>query len=289
MEAIVITTSKKMTGPIFILIASLLWSFSGVGVKYIPWNPLTIIFVRGVIAAITIACIRRQWRIKFTLPTVGAALCIITTSVLFVVANQFTTAANVIVLQYTAPIYVLLISIIRSKMKPRRIDVITIALTLCGIMLFFISDLGQGALLGNILALLAGLVMSGIFIFSEMPGANTWDSILLGCGLSVLFFPALFFEPQLISAGPSPWVVAILLGVFQLGIAYCFFAKGMQSTGAVSSSIICGVEPILNPIWVFLLLGERPGMLALIGAAVVIVTICGYNVVSARQAAKACP
>jgi len=274
---------KNMLGPLFILIASVLWSFSGVGVRFMPWGSFAIISVRGLFAALTIAIIQRQWKVKLTLPTVGAALCIVATSTLFVTANQLTTAANAIVLQYTAPIYVLIISIIVTKMKPRRADIITIVLALLGISLFFIDHLGRGALIGDMLALLSGLTMAGIFFLSGMPGANPRDTVFLGCALSALLLPALFFEPQVIYAGPIPWVVVILLGIFQLGLAYCFFAKGIKLTGPVTASIICAAEPILNPIWVLLLTGETPGMLSIIGAVVVIGTICWYNAVTAKQ------
>ena len=269
-------------GPVYIMLATLLWSFAGVAAKYIPWHPLSIACVRGTVAAITIGCVRRRWRVTLTRSTVLAALCMNATTVLFMFSNKMTTAANAIIFQYTAPVYVIIGSILVLKMKARPVDIVTVVLTFGGISLFFLDHLGHGKLLGDLLALASGVTFAGVFFFNSMPDANPQDASFLGCALTALLFPALFFDPMLAS-GPVPWVVAILLGIFQLGFAYFFFAKGVQQTGAVTSSIICTAEPILNPIWVFLVVGELPGPLALVGAAVVVASICFYNIMNARR------
>ena len=274
---------KKIIGPMYVMLAALFWSFAGLGVKYIPWHPLSISCVRGTVAAITIACIRKQWRPTFTRTTLWAALCMFATTILFMFANKLTSAANAIVLQYTAPVYVLIATAIVNKTKLRPIDLLTVVFTLVGIVLFFLDHLGKGALLGDILALLSGLTFAGVFFFNSRPTTHPQDASFIGCGMSIVLLPMLFTDKQVVSSGVMPWVVVILLGIFQLGLAYLFFAKGVQKTGAITAVVISAAEPILNPIWVFLVMREQPGTLSLIGGMIVIATICFYNLCNAKQ------
>ena len=272
--------SYKNLGPLYILIAALLWSLAGLGIKYIAWHPLSIACVRGTFAALTIIVLRRKAVMKLTRATIITALCMNATIIMFMFANKLTTAANAVVLQYTAPVYVIIFSMIILKTRPRLLEIVAVLMIFGGIALFFIDHFSKGVLLGDILALLSGVTFSGVFFFNTLPDANPSDASVLGCSMLAVLIPFLFFDPQVANGGAFPWIVAISLGVFQFGIAYYFFSKGIQSTGAVASSIICTLEPIFNPIWVFLALGEKPGNLSIIGAVIVIATVCLYNVVN---------
>ena len=274
---------KQMAGPAYVMLGALLWSFAGLAVKFIPWHPLSIACVRGVTAAITIALVRRKWRPKLNKATAWASVCMLATTILFMFANKLTSAANAIVLQYTAPVYVLLASALIRKTRLRLVDILTVIFTIVGVVLFFVDRLGEGALLGNSVALVSGMTFAGVFFFNSDPSASPEDASFIGCGLSIFLVPMLFFDPQVSAGGWTPWVAVILLGVIQLGLGYYFFSKGVQQTGAVTAVIISAAEPILNPVWVFLVLRERPGILSIIGGIVVIVTICGYNMLGARQ------
>ena len=106
----------------------------------------------------------------------------------------------------------------------------------------------------------------------------------LGCLMSILLLPFLINDPAVWDFDKVEWTAVILMGIFQLGMSYMVFSIGIRTTSALSASIICTIEPILNPIWVFLLIGERPNALALVGACVVIVTIAFYNVITVRKA-----
>lgn len=280
---VALSMDRKKSGAIYIMLAAVLWSFGGLGAKFIPWNPLSIACVRGAVAAITIACIRRSWRVTLNRATLLAALCMTATTVLFMTSNKLTTAANAIVFQYTAPVYVIVASILLLKVRPRPVEIITVLVTFGGISLFFIDHLGHGRIVGDLVALLSGVSFAGVFFFNSLPEANPQEASYLGCLLSALLAPVLFFDPQVTAGGVLPWAVVILLGILQLGVAYFLFAKGVQDTGAVTSSIICSAEPILNPIWVFLVVGEMPGVLSIIGAAIVVATICFYNIMTAKR------
>ena len=252
-------------------------------IKSIPWNPLSIVCLRGLTAALTLTLLRRGWRVPITRTTLPAAVCMFLTAVLFISATKLTTAANAAVLQYTAPIYVILFTFIFLKKKSRPLDIITVVITFGGISLFFIDRIQFGSLLGDGLALLCGMTLAGVFYFNGLPESRPLDSVYLGCMLSVILLPVLFFDPQLIAGGPLPWLMLGLLGVFQFGLGYFFFSKGIKQTGAVTASIIGMAEPIFNPVWVFLVIGELPGFLAIVGAVIVITMICYYNIATSAR------
>jgi drug/metabolite transporter (DMT)-like permease len=279
-------TDSKNRGPLFVFIAAVAWSFAGICSKFIPLNALSIACIRGLVAAVTIGIYTKQWIFKPTPAVLLGAFSTVITSVLFMVANKMTTAANAIVLQYTAPAFVILLFAIFFKIKPKSLDIITILITMAGISLFFIDHLGHGALLGDLLSVLSGLTFSFVFFANRLPGANPMQASYLGCLLHGLLIPFLFFDSSLRSADAEILLALVAAGIFQLGMGYIFFSKGIKTTSAVSSSIIAMIEPILNPVWVFLFMGERPGALAILGACIVIVTIAVYNVISILQKKK---
>lgn len=275
--------TNKNNGPYFVFAAAVLWSFAGICSKFIPWGPISIACLRGVIAAITIGCFTGQWFFKPSRAVLLAGIATAATSILFMIANKMTTAANAIVLQYTAPAFVIILTALFNKTRPRLLDIITVLLTLCGISLSVIEHLGNGAILGDLISVVSGVTFSLVFFANRLPGANAMQASYLGCLLHGVFLPFLFFDKGLRSFDPSAWLVILAAGVIQLGLAYILFSKGIKTTSAVSSSIIAMVEPILNPVWVFLFMGERPGTMAIVGAGIVIVTIVAYNVISVRQ------
>ena len=280
---------RSKLGPVYIFIAAVLWSLGGLGTKFIPWHPLSIAAVRGTSAVSILLFMKRGEKIRFTRSTVLTALCMFLTTVLFMFSNKMTTAANAIVLQYLAPVYVLIGVMIVQKKRPKGLDILTIGLTFIGILLFFVDHMGSGKLLGDSLSILSGLTFAGVFFLSDMPDANPHDASVIGCGLSILLLPVLFFDPVVRTSGAIPWVTVIALGVVQLGMGYYFFGKGIVSTGPIPAAIISIVEPILNPIWVFLFLDERPGTLSILGACIVMITISFYNIfpqVAARKKAN---
>lgn len=277
---------NRNKGPLFIFAAAVLWSFAGICSKFIPWGALSIACIRGLIAAATIGIVTKKWFFKPTTAVVLGAFSTAATSILFMMANKITTAANAIVLQYTAPAFVIILSALFLKIRPKRLEIMTVLITLSGISLFFIEHLGHGAILGDLLAVLSGLTFSLVFFVNRLPGANAMQASYLGFLLHGLLFPFMFFDRSLRTFELSVLLVMLAAGVFQLGMAYILFSKGIKTTSPVSASIIAMIEPILNPVWVFLLMGERPGALAITGAGVVIVTIAVYNIILVRQQKK---
>jgi drug/metabolite transporter (DMT)-like permease len=206
------------------------------------------------------------------------------TVTLFVVANKLTTAANAILLQYTAPVYVALFGAWFLGERPRRADWLTLAVVLGGMVLFFLEDLTAENLWGNVAALGSGMGFAWMALFlRKQKEGSTSESVILGNLLA-----ALIGLPFIVSAPPHPGDVLelLLLGVVQVGLPYALFARAIRGVTALESMLIPTVEPVLNPLWVLLLIGEVPGPLPLIGGAVILgaVTLRGLLPVLERRA-----
>ena len=200
---------------------------------------------------------------------------------LFSIANKLTTAANTIVLQFTAPIFVMLITLLVFRRRPSRLDVITCAVVFGGVVFFFIDSLEVGGGLGNLLALLSGLAYAGVFLLNDLPDSDAISSVFWGDVLSALTgLPFLVKETDF---SPTAITSLLVLGVFQVAVAYILLTIGLQTTPPVTASLVSGIEPVLNPILVAVFYGEQMGPMAIVGAAIVISGVVIYNVCRARQ------
>lgn len=276
--------NKRNFGPLYIVFAAIFWSFGGLLGKLIPWSGLTIAALRGVIAALTIAIYRRSFHFKFNKPILLAGLSLTITTVLFMLANKMTSAANAIVLQYTSPVFIILLTLLIYKQKPRKRDLFAIIGVLIGISIFFFDQFKSGQYLGDLIALASGLSFAAVFFANKLPNASPIDATYLGNLLSLFILPFILFDQSFIqNQSPTIWLLIILMGVFQLGFGYIFFSLGIKQTPATTSSIIATLEPILNPIWVFLFLREVPSTLALLGGFIVLITVSVYNTIVTRE------
>jgi drug/metabolite transporter (DMT)-like permease len=264
--------------------AAFFWSLGGVLNKLIPWSGLTIAALRSLIAAITIGIVRKSFRVRWTRSTVLAGLFILLTTVLYMIANKLTSAANAIVLQYTTPLHIIVLSLVVFKQKPRKRDLMAIAGVALGIALFFADQLGSGRLWGDVLALGSGMTFAGVFFANKLEGASPVDAAFLGNALGIVLLPFLLFDPLFwANQGPYPWITILVMGIFQQSLGYLLFSKGIKMTSATTSAIIATLEPILNPIWVFLVIGESPSPLALLGGAIVLATVLIYNTIVTKE------
>lgn len=271
-------------GPLLIMFTAILWSFAGLLIKFIPWDAMTIVGMRSAIATLVMMIYMRRVHITFSRPVILGALSMSATTILFVFANKLTTAANAIVLQYTAPIFVVLISIIFFKKRARALDIISTLVVFAGMGLFFFDHLKADAMLGNILACVSGITFAGVFLMNKAPGAKPEESVLLGHLINTA--AGLPFAATHITFEPAAWGAIALLGIFQLGLAYVLFTIGIKRTPPITASLIATLEPLLNPIWVLLNTGEAPGIWALIGGVIVIVTVVIYNIGDTRQSRR---
>ena len=269
--------NKKRTGIAAMLGASLCFSVGGLLIKIIPWNPLVINGVRNLIACCVIGLfiILTKHRLKFNLTVMAGALCMAGVTTCYTIANKLTTAGNTIVLQYTAPVWIMILMYLFFGKRPGRTELVTIVIVLAGIICFFFEGLSTGKVAGDVFALLSGIFYAGVFMLNQFERGDALSSIFFGqlmCG--VLMTPMIVRETQF---SPSILAAVFLLGSVQVGLAYILFSIGTKYTDPVTASVINAIEPVLNPILVAVFYGERLGRLSVIGAVVVITGILFYN------------
>lgn len=269
--------NKKRTGIAAMLGASLCFSVGGLLIKIIPWNPLVINGVRNLIACCVIGLfiILTKHRLKFNLTVMAGALCMAGVTTCYTIANKLTTAGNTIVLQYTAPVWIMILMYLFFGKRPGRTELVTIVIVLAGIICFFFEGLSTGKVAGDVFALLSGIFYAGVFMLNQFEKGDALSSIFFGqlmCG--VLMTPMIVRETQF---SPSILAAVFLLGSVQVGLAYILFSIGTKYTDPVTASVINAIEPVLNPILVAVFYGERLGRLSVIGAVVVIAGILFYN------------
>lgn len=275
--------SRENRGTLYVFLAALLYSIGGLCIKVIPWNGMSINGGRTAIALVVIG--GYLWWVKHPLRwnrwVALGAVSVFGCNALFSIANKLTTAANTIVLQFTAPIFVMLITLLVFRRRPSRLDVITCAVVFGGVVFFFIDSLEVGGGLGNLLALLSGLAYAGVFLLNDLPDSDAISSVFWGDVLSALTgLPFLVKETDF---SPTAITSLLVLGVFQVAVAYILLTIGLQTTPPVTASLVSGIEPVLNPILVAVFYGEQMGPMAIIGAAIVISGVVIYNVCRARQ------
>jgi drug/metabolite transporter (DMT)-like permease len=265
-----------------LLIASVFWSLGGLLIKGVEWSALAIAATRSAIAAATIVAFMRG-RLHFTWSRwqVGAAIAYAGTVLLFVLATKLTTAANAILLQYTAPIYIALAAPWFLGEPSRRRDWIAIVVTLAGMSLFFFDQLSARGMTGNVVAIASGVAFAALtLLVRRQKDGSVVESIVLGnviaavCGLPFVHAP--FPDAR-------GWALLAALGVVQLGISYILYAAAMKHATAMEAALVPMLEPVLNPVWVLLVRGERPGPYALVGGLVVLGVVAVRTVVAVRE------
>jgi drug/metabolite transporter (DMT)-like permease len=272
---------KRHRAIIFLLVAATLWSSGGLLIKLVSWNPVAIAGLRSLIAALVLLVFFRNSRLSWSFSQMGGAIAYAVTVTLFVVATKLTTAANAILLQYTAPVYIGLLGAWFLGESTQWFDWITIFVIIGGMTLFFLDHLTTGNLLGNGCAILSGLSFSCLILFlRRQKNESPLGSIILGNLLTGLIGLPFMFKSM-----PSPmgWVGLILLGVVQLGLSYVLYSEAIKQVTALEAVLIPGIEPILNPIWVFLILGEVPGKWALVGGFIVFVSVTARCMIAALR------
>ncbi len=269
--------------------AALLWSTGGLFIKATSLNAYELSFGRSLLAALTVAFFTRREGFGLNAVAVLASLLYTALLLLFVIATKLTTAANAIFLQYTAPVYVLLLEPIFYKERFRPRDLLTVVVCLAGMSLFFVGKLRPEDVSGNLAALCSGLCFAFYFLLLRHPRAqrvNRASSVIYG-NLLVVVITAPFGLAALKEIGARDAGSVVFLGVFQIGVAYTLFTLGMaRGVRSLDASIVCYIEPLLNPVWVFLVLGERPSGWALVGGAVIIAAVVAHTIQSARSARR---
>ena len=269
-------------------LCAFLWSIGGLFIKLLPWHAAVICGLRSLIAAIIILVYMRFTGCRLALknPLVWlSGLGLMGTMLLFVFANKLTTSANAIVLQSTSPLYIMVIGAVFLGARYSRRELAMVGIVMAGITLFFLDQLTPGGLLGNLLALLSGLTMALMYTASgRLPDdQSSMSALVVGhLGAALAGLPFILLSPPEIT--PLSVASILILGVFQLGIPYILYAIAVRRCSPLSCSLIGMIEPLLNPVWVFLVVGEAPGFFAFIGGIIVLTTVTLWSVSNAKQA-----
>lgn len=285
-------TAPKISPVFYVLFAVALWSTGGLFIKLTKVDAFTVNAGRSLFAAVTVAVFTFRKGLKPDLFTLLTSLLYAVTLSCFVYANKTTTAANAIFLQYTAPIYILVFSPFILKEKFRFSDLITVVVCLAGMSLFFLEEqssagsLAPNVFLGNIAALLSGVFFGLYLIFLRHPRSlakNPAVSVFYG---NLIIF--LLMLPLLIGNPPHPTLTdfgaIFYLGVFQIGIAYILFTIGIANgVRSLDAGIIGFIEPLLNPVWVFIFIGEKPAIWAVFGGLIILTAVIFHTLKENRS------
>lgn len=266
---------ERRKGILLIAGAALLWSSGGIGIKAIADSALKVTFYRSLFAAIALLLFLRRLQWRRNAAFAGAVICYAACLTTFVVATKWTTAANAIFLQYAGVVWVLLLSpvVVHEPMRAR--DAVAIAVALSGMGLFFVGRFEPRGMAGNAMALLSSVFFALLILAlrreqQSAQAAVTWGNIV--CAAAMLPFVA-----RDLALTPKSFAVLAFLGLFQIGVAYVLFVRGLAHVTATQASLTGMLEPIANPIWVFLLLGERPSGYAVAGGVVVLAAIAWHT------------
>ncbi len=268
-------------GILLIVVAALLWSSGGIGIKAVADSPLKIAFYRSLFAALALFLLfgrevwgRRRWRstTAFAAAIISYGTCLTT----FVIATKWTTAANAIFLQYAGVVWVLLLSPIVTKEPMRAREALAIAVAMSGMALFFVGQFEARGMAGNAMALVSSVFFAALILALRRENQAAQSAVAWGnLALSVALLP--FVSSDLALSGRS-LLILLFLGVFQIGIAYTFFVRGLRYVTATQASLTGMLEPVANPIWVLLFLGERPSIYAVVGGAIVLAAIAWHTI-----------
>ena len=282
---------QHMAGQGAVFLCAALWSTSGLFIKLVDWHPVIIAGSRGFLAALFLLAVRivsrrrqgagaakgRPWQI------IAGGLSYGATMLTFVVANKLTASANVILLQYTAPVWASILGWLLIREKPHWEHWGALVLVMGGLGLFFREGLAGGAFLGDSLALLSGLFFGANSVFLRMQkDGNPADSMLLAHIIcAAVSVPFVFMYPPALN--PADTAAILFMGIIQIGLASLLFSFGIKRVRALEAMLIAMIEPVLNPLWVLLVTGEKPSASALLGGSVIIAAVLFSSVVSKRR------
>jgi drug/metabolite transporter (DMT)-like permease len=248
-----------------------LWSTGGLLLKLVDWHPAAIWSARSLFAAVFLFAVRRPSLRGFQRAEIEAAVALAATTGLFILANKLTTAANAILIQYSAPVWVALLGMWFLGERASRLDWLTIGLVLGGIVLFFVEQLTFDHVAGNFVALGAGVAFAFMTLTMRKVarlGTDPMRPIILGCALGTLLGLPFWFRAPMPDA--TGWGALVALGVLQQGGAYLCYVAAVKHATAMEVILIPVIEPILSPLLVAILFAEWPGPIALVGGAIVV-------------------
>lgn len=273
--------SSRRRAVCFLILTAVLWSSSGLCIKMIHWGPLAILGGRSTVAAVVFLIYLRRPELRWSRVQVAGALAYTLGHLFFILGTKLTVAANVVFLNFTAPIYIILFGYWFLNERPYRADWVAMAAIFTGMILFFGDDLSLNGMRGNLCGVLAGVALAMMIMCMRRQKMGVpANTILLGN-----FFGAIIGLPFLLQETFTLSSVGtiLFLGIFQIGISFILYSIAIKHVHALESTLIVTLEPVLNPVWVFLVIGEIPGQLAFLGGLLVLGAVIARAVVSSQM------
>lgn len=280
-----ITRRESIKGLLALVITAILWSTSGIAIKLISWHPIAIAGTRSLIAVIMLAIISRSVHPPKNIFGYLAAAGYTGAMVTFVMANKLTTSANAIFLQYLFPAFVAILGMVVLGERPRKSDWYILTGLFAGMVIFFLDRLGAGGIAGNILAVVSGLFMAAFIVFMK----KDTQSDAVGIMLYGHLFSVIVSVPFIFKAGlpDTQGMLGIAyMGIVQIGLTSLLFAYAVRRLSALGTAVVSLVEPVMNPVWVFLIISEVPSVYAIIGGALIIGLVALRSVIAVRRPRK---
>ncbi len=276
-------------GTVAVVIAALLLSTGGLFIKAVEIDAYGISMWRSLLAGLTIWAILRPPLGAKPKPTTVAIAASYAGMLLFlVIATRLTTAANAIFLQFTAPLYVAVLAGVFLRERPTQLDIATLVVTFAGMALFFVGKLETDALTGNLFGLAAGLCFGCMLVLFRAPGVTAEDrvaAVIIGnLGLAAVLLPVNLArgDTSVFTPGLADGAGLAFMGFAQIGLGYIAMTYGIARVAALETSLVNMVEPVLNPVWVFIFLGENPGGWAILGGAIIVTAVATRILLSER-------
>ena len=285
--------SPKLKGSLLVALSGISWSFSGMLSKNLEWSALSKAGVRSVVAVLMFAWVRKGFRLRLTKSTLIGGLGVALTSLLYLTALNLTTAANAITLQYSMPVYVALFDFLLFGKKPSLKQLCILPPLILGVALCCAGN-SEGAELkyahiGNLVALLSGVSFSVVFLASRLDREAATDYTYLGNLLTVLTVFSLPFDSNVRLGFELPvlkdWLLVCLMGV-SLGAGYILLALGLKTASPLRAAVLENLEPALNPVWVFLFIGERPDLTGILGCGIILLSVVLFATLPDRKNEK---
>ncbi len=271
-----------------LLITGIIWSTGGFIIKLIPWSSMVIAGLRSGITAVVIFFYVRPKNFSFSFNTWAGAFCYALMVICFVIGNKLTTAGNVILIQYAAPIYVAIFSFSFLGERASKFDWLAIIIIMIGLIFFFLDELSLTQLWGNVFSILSGFGFAGLtLLMRKQKNERPIDSVLIGNILTFSICSPFYFGG--LTTDINAWAMIIFLGVIQLGLSYILFGIVIRHVSALDAIIYPVIEPICNPIFAFLFLDESMSTTSQVGGGLVIVGILGRGLIKEMSFGKGKP
>jgi drug/metabolite transporter (DMT)-like permease len=261
---------------LLVLAAALLFSTGGVAIKACALSGWQIASFRAAIAAATFLLLLPDARRGYTRRNAAVAVVYAATMILFVNATKLTTAANAIFLQSTAPLHVLALGPLLLREHLRRDDLVVLSLMAVGLALFFLGNDEPSAIaanpwLGNLLGAVSGFTFACTMMgMRAIAASRDSASSMLVLGNLFTFAVCLVMAPQIRMPTVADCAILVYLGIFQIAAAYVLLSRGLRQVRALEASLLVLLEPVLNPVWVWLVHGEKPAAWALVGGVIIL-------------------